>query len=280
MSALSRRSTYSGASTRGEIILLARRVRTLIKLIASFLLVIFTWLELKDVALGTLINYVSPDVVRKLALILYYWCWVFGCTFDVGIQELVYFPKKKFQLSLIDTGLIIGFGVIAAILLWVARDDRKFAGFLSVFFIGNIVGFTYIRRFVRKIIRSSRENYTGDSYGSVKLDYVSGYMEGAWQSHRFAVGVLLLAAIDLVCFYEPARNAVSQFVSKLFPILSQASLFPLLPSVMFFGFVLVMETWIWVKRGKIHVTLDVLTELAEKHDLVGKGTGAIPAQKT
>ena len=55
---------------------------------------LFAYLLLKDFQVGPAIKAVSPDQVRRLTRNAYYWCWVFGTTYDIDLQELAYFTEK------------------------------------------------------------------------------------------------------------------------------------------------------------------------------------------
>jgi hypothetical protein len=245
---------------QNEMTEIARRVRKLIKYIGLILFAIFTYLQLKDFQIGTVIENISPDLLRRLTLIAYYWCWIFGTTFDTDIQEVAYFSEKgRFKLTERAIGLLLLFGFVAAVLLWAANDDRLFAGTLTVFFLFNVGGFAYILWFVKPIILASKDKYLeGKNHFSLaQLELVSGYMNGSWQWKRFGLGVALIAIMNAICFSDSIKIAIAEGLARFIPITADL-LSERLPTFTFVTFVALMEGWIWVQRAKVSVALDLL----------------------
>jgi hypothetical protein len=254
---------------QNEMTEIARRVRKLIKYIGLILFAIFTYLQLKDFQIGTVIENISPDLLRRLTLIAYYWCWIFGTTFDTDIQEVAYFSEKgRFKLTERAIGLLLLFGFVAAVLLWAANDDRLFAGTLTVFFLFNVGGFAYILWFVKPIILASKDKYLeGKNHFSLaQLELVSGYMNGSWQWKRFGLGVALIAIMNAICFSDSIKIAIAEGLARFIPITADL-LSERLPTFTFVTFVALMEGWIWVQRAKVSVALDLLEQLSTKFTL-------------
>ena len=261
---------------QNEMTATARMVRKLIRYIGLILFAVFTYLQVKDFQVGALIENISPDFLRRITLILYYWCWIFGATFDTDIQELAYFSDKgRFKLTGKAIGLVILFGIVAAVLLWSAYDDRLFAGALTIFFAANIAGFAYILWFVKPIIQASENKFRrGDNYFSLaQLELVSGYMNGSWQWKRFGLGVLLVVAMDTICFLDVVKIAIAEALAGFLPV-STAALAERLPTLTFVSFVILMEGWIWIQRARVHVALDLLEELSREFTLTPIGRSA------
>jgi hypothetical protein len=262
---------------QNEVTFTARRVRKLIKYIGTILFAVFAFLQLKDFQVGSFVESISPDLLRRVTLILYYWCWIFGSTFDTDVQEIAYFTDKgRFKLSATAVALIVLFGCVAAVLFWAADGDQKFAAALALFFALNILGFAYILWFIAPIIVASRNRYVqGKNFFSMaQLDIVTGYMTGAWQWYRFGLGFVLVIVIDLICFNDATRMTIAQYLSLLFQTSSADSLAERLPTLMFVAFVLLMEGWIWIQRARTSVSLALLEKLSEKYKLVPSAPGA------
>lgn len=85
---------------------------------------------------------------------------------------------------------IIGFGIIAGVLLWSVDSDPWFSVALNILFVANIFGFAYILKFVAPATRISRAEYenSNDVPKRLKLDVTVQYMMGRWQWFRFSVG--------------------------------------------------------------------------------------------
>lgn len=259
----------SAGFEQNEFIIIARQVRKAIKYIGAALVTLFAYLQLKDFQVGTAIESISPDLLRRLTMIAYYWCWIFGATFDTNIQELAYYTEKgRSKLTLQSFVLMVLFGAVMAALLWAAHDDRLFATVLTVFFLFNIGGFAYILNFIAPIIKSSENRYRQNrSYFSLaQLELVSQFMNGNWQRYRFALGIVIVLVMNAICFSQELRNALAHTIADLLAI-DAASLAERLPTFTFLLFVTVLEGWIWVQRARLIVALDLLEHLSDKYRL-------------
>jgi len=249
---------------QNEMTVIARDLRKLIKYIGGALFAIFTYLQLKEFQVGTAIETISPDLLRRLTMIAYYWCWIFGATFDTDIQEVAYFTEKgRNKLTMKSVGLIVLFGIVFAVLLWAEKDDRLFAAALTIFFLFNIGGFAYILWFVTPIIATSNQKFRqGRNYFSLaQLELVSQFINGSWQRARFATGIALVVVMNAICFSGTIRIAIAELIARVISI-DPASLADRLPTFMFVIFVALLEGWIWVQRGRIMVALGLLEELS------------------
>lgn len=259
-------------SGSNRVTLFVRSVRRAVKAIAFVLAVGFTWLQIKDFHVEGVIDGANPDLTRKIVLAIYYWCWVFGCNFDLDMQELAYFEgTRRLKLSLTAIGLLIIFGLVAAMLLWISGSDQGFAAVLALFLALNIMGFLYILRVVKPIIRSSCEKYTQEQHylDVVQLEIVSGYMLGRWQWLRFGVGFVVILAMELICFSPQLRGISAQFLSGITHAAdSPQAFYALLPSAIFVVFVAVMEGWIWTMRFRAKISLDFVEILGGRYLVV------------
>ena len=261
---------------QNEMTAIARTVRKAIKYIAAALVGLFAYLQLKDFKVGPAIEAVSPDLVRRLTMIAYYWCWVFGTTYDTDIQELAYFTEKGHnQLTGNSFGLMALFGVVMGALLWSSYDDRYFAAALTAFFLFNIGGFVYILWFVAPIIKSSETRYReGRSYfGMAQLEVVSEFMNGEWQRYRFVLGLVLVVLMNVICFSDVVRTSIAQGVAELLKI-EPTTLAVRLPTFTFVIFVAALEGWIWIERARVMVALRLLDDLNRKYRLESRPPAA------
>lgn len=254
---------------QNEMTVIARNVRKIIKYIGSALVLLFAYLQLKDFQVGPAIETISPDFLRRLMMIAYYWCWIFGATFDTDIQEMAYFTQKgRNKLTFQAFTLMVLFGIVMAALMWAADDDRWFAGMLTFFFLFNIGGFAYVLWFVRPIIKTSEIRYRqGRSYYSLaQLEIVSRFMNGDWQWYRFSAGLLLVIIMNAICFSDTIRNLIAHSTAGLLSV-DPVMLAARLPTFMLVIFIVVIEGWIWVQRGKVMVAFDQLEQLSARYRL-------------
>jgi hypothetical protein len=113
---------------------------------------------------------------------------VAGATFDTNIMEDVHYVETdRARLPAKGVLLIVAFGLVTALLLWMAGNDKGFALMLDVFFLYNIFGVLYILKFMKPITQYSMDIFRRDrKYISlVQLQMVSHYMRGPWQRQRF-----------------------------------------------------------------------------------------------
>jgi hypothetical protein len=259
---------------QNEMTVIARDLRKLIKYIGAALFAIFTYLQLKDFQVGSAIETISPDLLRRLVMILYYWCWIFGATFDTDIQEMAYFTEKgRNRLTLKSVALIVLFGIVFAVLLWAERDDRLFAAALTTFFLCNVAGFAYVLWFIAPIVGNSSQKYReGRNYFSLaQLELVAGFMNGWWQRARFATGIVLVAIMNAICFSDAVRTAIAGLIARLVSV-DAAQLADRLPTLMFVIFVVLLEGWIWIQRGRVIVALGLLEQLSAGYRLEPRAT--------
>jgi hypothetical protein len=134
---------YDGALGKGNVIKLRRKIYLVLRLIAIFLPLLYTYLSFKDIPFDDLARSLSTasaaTIIWKITLAVYFFLWVFGTKVDADDQELVYrnVPNKG-QLTLDSIGVIVGICVLAAILLW-APNFEFFIISLSLFFLFNIL---------------------------------------------------------------------------------------------------------------------------------------------
>lgn len=120
-------TTVAPLPERNELTLFARRVRFSIGVIASGLGFFFAWLQFKDVEFQYVVNALSPDFIWKLALVLYYFGWVFGTKFDTDIQEMAFVSLcTKRQWPIQSLGVLVLLAGVAAALCWTERQYRAF----------------------------------------------------------------------------------------------------------------------------------------------------------
>jgi hypothetical protein len=100
-----------------------------------------------------------------------------------------------------------------------------------------------------------------------QLDVVAGYMNGFWQWARFAVGLLVVAAMVAICFSDTVRLWMGTALGSFFSM-STESVATRLPTLTFVLFVGLMEGWIWIQRARVAVSLKLLEELSVKYRLV------------
>ena len=169
---------------------LAAKVRRIIKLIGWTLAAAFTWLQLKDFEFGVVVESTTPELLLKTALVIYYLCWIGGSSFDVSVQQKVYVSDPAGgELKVKTYAAVVGFFIVALLLLWASENEKFLAPMLTLFVIANYFGWRHIVSRMSRAVRVSREKFSQrkNHFRDEQLRLVNNYMTGKWQSMRFAV---------------------------------------------------------------------------------------------
>lgn len=149
-----RRQRPSLGSTQNEVTKIARSVRTFIKWIAWLLVALFGYLQLKDIKIEGIVDNLNPDILRRFTLFLYYSCWVAGSSFDTNMMEDVYYiDAGRARLPANAIILLVVFGAVTALMLWMAGNNQGFSLLLDVFFFINVLGIIYIQNFLSPVAK-------------------------------------------------------------------------------------------------------------------------------
>jgi hypothetical protein len=260
--------------SKGHIDDLAFRARLSIKIVGGVLALIFTWLQFKEYELVPFVASTQPVFLRKLTLAIYYFCWVFGTSFDVSTQQAVYVTDpKKGRMSWDTIGAVLTLLLVVGILLWASENEKRFAAVLTVFVLTNILLWLYLLQRVQPIIRASENFYRKekDFFELERLHVVRDYISGDWQWHRFVVMGAIVVVADLVCFVDPVRQTLSAITQLSLPDLSTDVASSLLPDFSLVVFVLVAESWIWTIRVRTRTSLNVMSALKGKYRIAPRG---------
>jgi hypothetical protein len=240
---------------------LARTTRWLIYVLVTILTMEFAWLKLIGHDLGLIMKDLTPTLLFRLSLALYFTSWAFGTASDTNAQESVY------AVAPADGSLPVGAWIIAVLIcvvfaiLCFVKNVGTFSVFLTVFLIVNVVGWRYILAMVSDPLARSVERYTrSENYVKLQeLRLVEHYLSGTWQWWRFAVGAIFIGAMLALAFQQVSLRVATQFG---LPSADYAF------SAVIFGFVAVMEGWIWAMRLRRHIAMEVIREIGSLYRLI------------
>lgn len=264
-----------GTRARRAIDVLADNALRFIAVTGGILVLFFSFLQLKDIPYGAIVEGTNPQHLREIVLALYYLCWVSGTTFDVAMQRRVYIRDPQGghmpKLAFGAVGMLI---VVAGILLWVKDADDKFAVALAAFLVVNIIGWRVLLSRVRPVIRESEATYRseGNYFALEQLRVVERYIAGLWQWLRFGCMAVAVGCALAVALSGDARVATAALLHRVVSDISQAAIARLLPVVALALFVLVAETWIWIMRASVKATLTAIEHLEAGYTLRPKPT--------
>ena len=252
--------------TKREVKKMSDLLKLLVWLVALFLPLLFGWLRFHGTDVVRIARETQTDILLKVALSVYFLSWCAGLTWDTNDQEMLYTVAP-------DEGRLRFGGIVIMILLLVVfimlcfvESFDLFAGLLGVFLVINVTGWRYIISKVTPVIVASfREYETENEFADLEsLRVLNGFMTGAWQWWRFAVGFSLIAFINLIAFYPPFAQIVSQSMSGL-PT-------EFLLAIGTFSFIVVMEGWIWYQRIRTRATFSLIQEYSDRYELISKKT--------
>lgn len=261
---------------------LATWARRFIKIIAGILAAVFTWLQLKDFELAVVVERTTPELLRKATLVIYYLCWIGGASFDVSVQQKVYVADPaRGRLDAKTYAIVIGFFAVALLLLWASDNERLLAPMLAIFVVANFFGWRHIVSRTRETVRASREKFGKDYLRQEELKLVDDYMTGKWQLTRFAFMLAIVLCANVVTFFQPVRQNLAFFLGHFSSAFTVENLPLLLPSFFIFSFVMIAESWIWLKRAIVAVCLSYAETLRTDYKLVRRtvkaGSGMTPS---
>lgn len=166
--------------------LLAAKLRWVIRIVSILLVIFFTWLQIRDVEIASIIERTSPQILLRIALIAYYFCWVFGTTFDLNLMQsvLTKVPDRG-RLTWGAVSALVVFTAFTFILLWASNDEKRFAYALCLFWTAGTCSFWYLQRTIKPMFSESGADCR-NTYDHERLLTVENFMLGEWQWTRNA----------------------------------------------------------------------------------------------
>jgi hypothetical protein len=194
----------------------------------------------------------------QVALVIYFWSWIFGSRSDLNAQESVtreiLAPKRRIYSLLAWCGTL----VVVFMALWRIHTFAMFSLALIVFLaIDLVLGRYYYWRVLHGQFLSSREQFMehNDRVSALEVDIVNEYMNDRWRFWRHGFG-FAWAALFLIADATGLSRPIASFTGAFSP----DSLLAL--SVL--TLVLVMEMWMWAFRVKRQGQRLLLTHLRDR----------------
>lgn len=244
------------------------RARLITRGLAIGLPSIFIFLKLNKSQLINLLQIASSEFYIHVALIIYFFCWVFGANFDYTMQQSVYvsdpnegkIPKTYFLFVPV-------FIIVATLLLWASQDPAHLSLALCLFLAMDVIGWHHNQRWTRPIIRSSRKNYEEDEdyFGCERLNIVQGFFFGRWILMRYGAMAAVLGLTVAICFIGGLENLISTALRRFIPELGPDFAIKTLPAMLILVYVLLSEIWMWAFRIKARVAIHAIDSLNLKY---------------
>jgi hypothetical protein len=243
---------------KNAMILAGRKVRTIIGICGAAVTLIYGWLVFSGNDFLKVANNLGPEFVQRLAMAIYLLAWVQGPLSDLDAQELAY-PDTPTRVTPLEMAVIAA--ITAGFVALCACVTKGWFGVglpLLVFWLVNVAGTALLWRILARKIGEFDQHYrnAGNTAARVRLAFVREFMLGDWQKWRMALGAALAMGV-WIFEATPLKGVIAARLSL------EGSL---LRSLLFLGFVLVVEAWIWKKRlerdGQLEGVKEVMAALA------------------
>lgn len=257
-------SVFDLAKEKNQLIKMLSLTRIWISILSGGLVLIFGWLKLKGVSIIPLTTDSAARFLLSGSMVLYYFSWVFGASWDAKDQALVYLTApNKGRIPIMAMGLMVILTVVFAILCWV-DTYKKFAMVLGVFWFVNLIAWQFlVRKLSRRTIAISSAILlnSGHHMELAKLNIIREYIDGSWEWWRFIVGGLFILCINIL-----ANTDIPHYIKAATNVLSDE--FVMVFSIALF--IAIVELWMWLMRIKRRISLGILDDLNDEYDLQPK----------
>ena len=240
------------------------KTKLLIKIISGILLLVFGWLNFKDLPYIALIDDDLTLILLQLVLAIYFISWIRGTMVDLKDEEYTFLlAPNKGKMTSMAVGTIFMLGALFAILCWTHNNFKIFSIALFVFFLIDKMSNIYLVNFVKptinniKRIHSENGNYTG--YLSVET--IEEFLSGKYINWRFAIGISIISILILFSYTN-----IPSLISSNLNIQPPKLILVLLVLL----YVFVIESWIWYKRLKRKIFLEILEKIKANYNLTIK----------
>jgi hypothetical protein len=266
ISAVARRQ---GVDEHKKLIEFARSARWWIWVAATVITLGFAWLQLRDTDITKLMRSMGADAIWRTALVLYFSSWVWGCQFDVDIQEEVLTSsgnRRAREWGVI--GFVAGITIFGAVLVWAEGNIMRFSVALAVFSVVDHTAGRYLAQFMQAPFEVSAQYYRErrERFNLERLNAVRNMVYGPWKLWRLIVVVPLILLMLADAFFRPVSDALSAGVRAIAPEVG-ADAGSMVGGILALVFVLSAELWIWRMRVNTKVAISVLDGLARRFRL-------------
>jgi hypothetical protein len=243
------------------------RVRLVTRLLSFALAGIYTWLQIQHLPYTEIVNESDPAIVLQLALIVMYFCWVFGFTMDFNTEAMVFVSDpNRGKVPLLFYLSSLALFVAAIVLLWTRKDHKLFAAALTIFSIVCLFALLTGRKRLREIVDESRKTYIfhRDWLGKEQLDIVEYYLVGKWVWIRQATLLALLVGVDVMCWISEISNYIAGSLHEWNPEVKSEAIVRLVPLAAIIVFLAAAEGSQWYMRLRTRLSISALRLLKEK----------------
>lgn len=256
----------------GDMQELFQTARLTAKILGFVVAGIFTVFQFKDLPLSPFTDSGTPQLLIRIALILYFWSWVIATPFNLHLQSTVFTQDPHHGRVPVGYYFLLPMLLaVGALLAVTSRNERYLALAFSFLLIIDLPIWWQWVVWSRRVIEASKVTYLHQSaphYSGVeRLNLIENYISGRWQWGRYVAMVLMLIGINIFCFDSKIRLDFASTLASRLPGASPEMLERLLPALSFFLYVVVAELWIWAVRIKTMISLRLIKRLASTYKL-------------
>lgn len=250
---------------KDTIIHFARTTRLIIRLSAFIVPFFFVWLRFRGVDVMPVVRSLPATILLRASLVLYYFSWFYGTTFDTDIQELVYYTAPTKQGKVPAAAIVIMLAIAAMFgALCAIKSFQQFLMFLAGFWLLDILAWRYlVTRLLPTVFRASSDHFkqVGDDAKMDQLDFVKDYHVGSWKWRRSIVGVVLLLVLNVI-----ARTTMVSWLAIRLQISVDTTL-----AVAVTMFLLFVEGWVWIMRLRTRFAIETIEHLRHRYRRLASG---------
>ncbi len=229
--------------------------------------VFFIGFRFSDFPWRTFFNDNFSTYLYMLSIIIYFFSWLWGVTFDIKDQKKVVFKNPyegRYPKSAIIMFVILATIFIALIL---SPSYKFFSILLLLLVIINMLSWRFVLLPIAKhtldvnIIDLKK---THETHGLYLLNCIRTYMFGVWQWYRFYVGLFLVMILIVLSYY----TSLTEFISSLIQINSTN----IIISSLIFAYVVIIEGWIWFIRIRRTLQMRTIEDLNSNYPFITEST--------
>jgi hypothetical protein len=243
--------------------------RTFLAVVGSAFGLIFTYLQVKNISIVGAIQAFDPETLTRVALIIYYNCWIVASNLETKMAQSVYIAdpnRGRIPLSMfLILPILLGLG---GLLFFIQANEKYLSLAIAAFLIVDVSLWINVSRLARSMAARSASIYIeqGMYAGLERLRcYSRDYIRGRWQIYRYTAMACFLTIILVICHSDTARSQLATVLHLSLPDVTIQQFWALIPGVLFFSYICMAESWVWTMRLKAKRELTVIDELRSRY---------------
>jgi hypothetical protein len=245
--------------------------RTFLTIVGSIFALIFTYLQIKNISIVGAIQAFDPEMLTRLALIIYYNSWIIASNLETKMAQSVYIADPNRGRIPLSMFLILPILLALGGLLFFIQANEKYLSLaIAAFLIVDVSLWINVSGLAQSMAARSASMYIeqGMYVGLERLRcYSREYIRGRWQIYRYVAMACFLTIILITCHFDTARSQLAKTLHLSLSDVSTQKFWVLIPGALFFSYICMAEGWVWTMRLKTKRELSVLDKLRPRYTL-------------